>query len=151
MKNPNCYMPACGIEGKLCPDCTSYIPPRSALYFATKEFFVGDEIYTQHNAWLTKRSGRFYLFDRQILTIPESWVRECVNPRFPTKNVEAFRVKKEFPNSPPLHTLLIQFEHCGNLKIEYYKSGWKSFSSKDLNLHKWQEYFESIKILSTHN
>lgn len=23
MKRSNCYMPACGVEGKLCPDCAS--------------------------------------------------------------------------------------------------------------------------------
>lgn len=27
-KNPRCFMPACGVDGRLCPDCAGYFPPR---------------------------------------------------------------------------------------------------------------------------
>lgn len=30
-KRPDCYKPACGVEGKLCPDCANFLPGASPL------------------------------------------------------------------------------------------------------------------------
>lgn len=41
MKRPNCYMPACGLDGKLCPDCAS-LPPAVVAPIDTHSAFYRD-------------------------------------------------------------------------------------------------------------
>lgn len=147
MKNPNCYMPACGIDGKECPDCANYVPPRSSLYFATKDFFHKGETYLAKNSWFTKRSGEFYLYDLINVDIPKEWLRECQNPVFPSKSALAFRLKKLYPGSQPINTLFILSKNGDKFISDFYRIGWINACLDDENLVGWREYFDQIKIL----
>lgn len=140
-------MPSCGLDGKYCPDCANYVPPRSSLYLAEKDFFYKGETYSAKDSWFTKRSGDFYLYDLTLIEIPKEWIRQCKNPQFPAESVQSFRLKKLYPGSQPINTLFILSENQGKFTSEYYFGGWKNASLDGENLVGWREYFDQIKIL----
>lgn len=148
MKNPNCYMPACGIEGKLCPDCANYRPPKYELYFAVKDFFLGNTTYKSNEAWFTKHNGSFELYNQTSVEMPEDWFRKCKNPVFPSRHTLAFRLETEYPGSQPRNTLFTMSKEKEYLLVYFWRGGWRQSSLKNVDLRQWSNHFTQIKHLT---
>lgn len=148
MKNPNCHKPSCGLDGKFCPDCVTYKPPQSKLYFATKDFYFAGTTYTPRTAWFTKTASDLRLYDKWIIDLPDEWLRICLNPAFPSDNVLAFRLDKLFPGSPRLNTLFICYiKSAPVLASDYWNGSWKNSRLKETDLREWKDYFTRLKPL----